>query len=140
MYECPIGKGTSRYTFFNIWNKTETIMLYHTIGRAPRVGPPLTQRLPKRSEEFPGPVIVPVFDDPDTDPDGIDRFLTGMMRDPRYARRGPESDAYRDRIGRLWQAAYPGQRAPGVRRGPNCPARAVRDRAATNARPCPWAK
>ncbi|WP_421882839.1 hypothetical protein [Pacificispira sp.] len=43
----------------------------------------------------------------------IDRFLTGMMRDPRYTRRGPESDAYRDRIGRLWQAAYPGQRAPG---------------------------
>ncbi len=88
-------------------------MLYHTIGRAPRVGTPLTQRLPKRSEEFPGPVMVPVFDDPDTDPDGIDRFLTGMMRDPRYAGRGPESDAYRDRIGRLWQAAYPGQRAPG---------------------------
>ncbi len=113
MYECPIGKGTSRYTFFNIWNKTETIMLYHTIGRAPRVGPPLTQRLPKRSEEFPGPVMVPVFDDPDTDPGGIDRFLTDMMRDPRYAQRGRDADAYRDRIGRLWQAAYPGQRAPG---------------------------
>ena len=113
MYECPIGKGTSRYSFFNILNKTETIMLYHTIGRAPRVGTPLTQRLPKRSEEFPGPVIVPVFDDPDTDPDGIDRFLTDMMRDPRYAQRGRDADAYRDRIGRLWQAAYPGQRAPG---------------------------
>ncbi|MBO6834839.1 MAG: hypothetical protein JJ878_12305 [Alphaproteobacteria bacterium] len=43
----------------------------------------------------------------------IDRFLIGMMRDPRYAQRGRDADAYRNRIGRLWQVAYPGQRAPG---------------------------